>query len=314
MKETAKDEAAPFRFVLFEFLIENCRQTLFTSINPTEVSAVCENIHFMFSFNLIPNRSKTLDMDGGKGSTTGKGYFQATSSNSIDGSHSNNGSLPTQSNVDKLTCDIAKVELVDASGDTPTTTIKPVATKCRNCSCDINRKTRSEESAAGIVQNCPTSMSTSASVNVNTVNPPVNDAIAIATNNLNESKMPNCQPIERQQPPYPTYLPPHFRNLPKTQSLDLVDERSDSVGGLLSASASTTELPKVIHPFDQNRPIYPNVPYSPYGSPYGSPRSGRRRVPLRESRRISIEQTGSFLQLNQYKLMDQIGQVSVFIR
>lgn len=57
------------------------------------------------------------------------------------------------------------------------------------------------------------------------------------------------------------------------------------------------------------RPIYPNVPYSPYGSPYGSPRSTRRRPPLRESRRISIEKSGSFLQLNQYKLMDQIGQV-----
>lgn len=59
----------------------------------------------------------------------------------------------------------------------------------------------------------------------------------------------------------------------------------------------------------ESRPIYPNVPYSPYGSPYGSPRSNRRR-PLRESRRISIEQSGSFLQLNQYKLMDQIGQGS----
>lgn len=241
-----------------------------------------------------------LDMDGGKGSTTGKCYFHTTSG-SIDASHSNNGSLPSQSNVDKLTCDIAKVELADVSGDK--SSIKSTITKCRNCSCDITRNARSEESAAGIVQDCPSSMSTSASVNVSTVNPPVNDAVAIATNNLNQSKMPNCQPNERQ-PPYPTYLPAHFRNLPKTQSLDLADERS------VSASASSSELPKV-HPFDQNRPIYPNVPYSPYGSPYGSPRSGRRRVPLRESRRISIEQTGSFLQLNQYKLMDQIGQVSV---
>ncbi|XP_032597721.1 calcium/calmodulin-dependent protein kinase kinase 1 [Drosophila grimshawi] len=60
----------------------------------------------------------------------------------------------------------------------------------------------------------------------------------------------------------------------------------------------------------ETRPIYPNVPYSPYGSPYGSPRSVRRRPPLRESRRISIEKSGSFLQLNQYKLMDQIGQGS----
>ncbi|KAH8288959.1 hypothetical protein KR044_003173, partial [Drosophila immigrans] len=55
----------------------------------------------------------------------------------------------------------------------------------------------------------------------------------------------------------------------------------------------------------ESRPIYPNVPYSPYGSP----RSVRRRPPLRESRRISIEKSGSFFQLNQYKLMDQIGQV-----
>ncbi|XP_055853315.1 calcium/calmodulin-dependent protein kinase kinase 2 isoform X1 [Episyrphus balteatus] len=60
----------------------------------------------------------------------------------------------------------------------------------------------------------------------------------------------------------------------------------------------------------ESRPIYPNVPYSPYASPYGSPRSHRRKTPLRESRRISIEQSGSFLQLNQYKLMDQIGQGS----
>uniref|UniRef100_A0A8D8FN60 calcium/calmodulin-dependent protein kinase n=1 Tax=Culex pipiens TaxID=7175 RepID=A0A8D8FN60_CULPI len=68
-------------------------------------------------------------------------------------------------------------------------------------------------------------------------------------------------------------------------------------------------LPK-LQTLDQTRPIYPNVPYSPYNSPYGSPRSGRRRTPLRESRRVSIEQTGSFLQLNQYKLLDQIGQGS----
>lgn len=248
-------------------------------------------------------------MDTSKGSSTGKGYFNTTTSGSIDAVHSNNGSVTNQSNVDKLTCDIAKVKVTDVSGDKQTT--KSIVTKCRNCSCDINRKTRSEELAAGILQECPTTsnMSNSACVNVNTVNPPVNDAVAIATNKLNESKMPNC--VERQ-PSYPTYLPPHFRNLPKTQSLDLADERNDEVGGVLSTSAST-ELPKV-HPFDQNRPIYPNVPYSPYGSPYGSPRSGRRRVPLRESRRISIEQTGSFLQLNQYKLMDQIGQVCTYFQ
>lgn len=110
---------------------------------------------------------------------------------------------------------------------------------------------------------------------------------------------PNNVPmfVNRYPNHHPTYLPPHIRNLPKTQSLDLGDSEMPST----FASAKQTS-------FEQNRHIYPNVPYSPYGSPFGSPRN-RRRAPLRESRRISIEQTGSFLQLNQYKLMDQIGQV-----
>ncbi|XP_039299332.1 calcium/calmodulin-dependent protein kinase kinase 1-like isoform X2 [Nilaparvata lugens] len=54
------------------------------------------------------------------------------------------------------------------------------------------------------------------------------------------------------------------------------------------------------------RPIYPDVPFSPYSSP----RSVRRRPPLKESRRVSIDKSGSFLQLNQYRLMDSIGQGS----
>lgn len=94
------------------------------------------------------------------------------------------------------------------------------------------------------------------------------------------------------------YLPAHIRNLPKTQSLDLGDAEIPS--GLLAQQ----------QPYEHNRTIYPNVPFSPYGSPFGSPRANRRCRPLRESRRISIEKSGSFLQLNQYKLLDQIGQVS----
>lgn len=56
------------------------------------------------------------------------------------------------------------------------------------------------------------------------------------------------------------------------------------------------------------RPIYPYCPYSPYGSPQGSPRNRRR--PLRESRRVSIDNTQGGLQLNQYRLLDNIGQGS----
>ncbi|XP_058450838.1 uncharacterized protein LOC131430134 isoform X1 [Malaya genurostris] len=115
------------------------------------------------------------------------------------------------------------------------------------------------------------------------------------------------------------FMTQHIKILPKTQSLDLVDNddlieasnRSESQLDINTAGVSFRGrvLPK-LQTLDQTRPIYPNVPYSPYNSPYGSPRSGRRRAPLRESRRVSIEQSGSFLQLNQYKLLDQIGQGS----
>ena len=116
--------------------------------------------------------------------------------------------------------------------------------------------------------------------------------------------------------------------LPKTQSLDIVDETTianivssencfESINEELMQTAPSDEppqksmMPKVTS-LDSNsscqvRPIFPNLSYSPYGSPRTS------RKPARESRRISIDKNGSFLQLNQYKLMDQIGVVSLKI-
>lgn len=132
-------------------------------------------------------------------------------------------------------------------------------------------------------------------------------------NNINETGINHNTPTPSRYVCDNLSLPPHIRNLPKTQSLDLVDERIEDDSS--SSNENTSNIKGMVSKtpsFDQTRPIYPNVPYSPYGSPYGSPRSGRRRAPLRESRRISIEQSGSFLQLNQYKLMDQIGQVIQF--
>lgn len=90
---------------------------------------------------------------------------------------------------------------------------------------------------------------------------------------------------------------------------------TDGIARSLSSepvAASIKGMISKIKSLDSMRPIYPNVPYSPYGSPFSSPKTFRRttRPPLRESRRISIEQSGSFLQLNQYKLLDQIGQGS----
>lgn len=69
---------------------------------------------------------------------------------------------------------------------------------------------------------------------------------------------------------------------------------------------NTASKPQILY---ETRPIYPNVPYSPYSTPFSSPRSSRRKPAFRESRRISIDKSGSFLQLNQYRLMEQIGQV-----
>lgn len=48
---------------------------------------------------------------------------------------------------------------------------------------------------------------------------------------------------------------------------------------------------------------------SPFVSPVSSPRSSRSRF-FKESRRISIEKTGHHLHLNQYRLLDSIGEVS----
>lgn len=112
--------------------------------------------------------------------------------------------------------------------------------------------------------------------------------------------------------------------LPKTQSLDIVenivDESADGGENCFESineelmqtepsshdSSQSSVMPKL--PLDNNssqaRPIFPNLSFSPYGSPRIS------RKPARESRRVSIDKNGSFLQLNQYKLMDQIGVVS----
>ncbi|KAK2708379.1 hypothetical protein QYM36_014103, partial [Artemia franciscana] len=56
------------------------------------------------------------------------------------------------------------------------------------------------------------------------------------------------------------------------------------------------------------RPLFPNLPYSPYNSPCSSPRL--KRKPLRESQRVSKEVVGDYVQLNQYLLKEPIGQGS----
>ncbi|XP_064095997.1 calcium/calmodulin-dependent protein kinase kinase 1-like isoform X3 [Macrobrachium nipponense] len=96
-----------------------------------------------------------------------------------------------------------------------------------------------------------------------------------------------------------------------------VDENGPTYAPAAGGNAATvssrrgTHIARLIQSKSVNmgdRPIYPNVPFSPYGSPCSSPRLRRR--PLKESRRVSIEKNGEYTQLNQYKLKEAIGQGS----
>ncbi|KAF3427233.1 hypothetical protein E2986_13757, partial [Frieseomelitta varia] len=107
---------------------------------------------------------------------------------------------------------------------------------------------------------------------------------------------------------------PNTSSLKNSASSDIQTPASDKTAddsnvreAISSGEAGTSQGS---HNASQNvsvRPIYPYCPCSPYGSPQGSPRN--RRKPLRESRRVSIDNKEGALQLNQYKLLDNIGQV-----
>ena len=82
------------------------------------------------------------------------------------------------------------------------------------------------------------------------------------------------------------------------------------------AKAAARHTPKIMYSHSEDRfnsgnkqthPIFPSLPYSPYGSPTMSPRL--RRQPTKESRSVSISDGDGYTQLNQYKLKDEIGKV-----
>ena len=81
----------------------------------------------------------------------------------------------------------------------------------------------------------------------------------------------------------------------------------------------TKHAPKIMYSHSEDklmtsseciRPICPSLPYSPYASPSSSPRL--QRQPTKETRRLSFtESEDGWTQLNQYKLKDEIGKVSI---
>lgn len=88
------------------------------------------------------------------------------------------------------------------------------------------------------------------------------------------------------------------------------DKRSSPLGGVgMHRSSSSTSSPIAIPSgmaLHFKRPIFPNLPYSPMSSPSNV---RRRCRPLQLSRHVSIENTGQYVQLNQYLLKEPIGQV-----
>ncbi|KRT79407.1 protein kinase [Oryctes borbonicus] len=107
--------------------------------------------------------------------------------------------------------------------------------------------------------------------------------------------------------------------LKNTSNVPLFENLSISEGYSCKSEQSTTAClsPKLqhTHRFLQSKSVASEIPGSngkgsPYSSPTNSPRTNRKRQPLRESRRVSIEKSGMYIQLNQYKLMDSIGQGS----
>ncbi|XP_028680524.1 calcium/calmodulin-dependent protein kinase kinase 2-like isoform X1 [Erpetoichthys calabaricus] len=98
----------------------------------------------------------------------------------------------------------------------------------------------------------------------------------------------------------------HNQRLPGTREsrarLNLSDRKLS-----LQERSQTPQSPG-FHTGVNGRYIYPSLPYSPVTSPHSSPRLPRR--PTVESHRVSITDLQDCVQLNQYKLKDEIGKGS----
>lgn len=117
---------------------------------------------------------------------------------------------------------------------------------------------------------------------------------------ISECKEPKCDNQDKQD------------KQDKQQNLSQRESSSSGAGLKLFGQSKSASIPtETQQQIGANKLInYPNSQFSPYGSPNSSPRSNRKRQPLKECRRVSIENSGMYMQLNQYKLMGPLGQVS----
>lgn len=130
------------------------------------------------------------------------------------------------------------------------------------------------------------------------------------------SHKPLPPPIPPRTQPGPPRVPP----IPHPSAADTNSESTtplvNNAGSVPVPAKCSNQLRKLIQTHsvveedkdDGARPIYPNLPYSPYTSPCSSPRV--KRKPLVETRTVSTEHNGDYVQLNQYKLQGVVGQGS----
>lgn len=94
---------------------------------------------------------------------------------------------------------------------------------------------------------------------------------------------------------------PHLAE--SNQSIEL----SDECLSLNRLQCSPRHGPKIVYSHSEDHPRIDRL--SPFGSPSSSPRL--RRQPTMETRRVSVTDSDGYMQLNQYKLKNEIGKVKI---
>ncbi|XP_077995359.1 calcium/calmodulin-dependent protein kinase kinase 2-like [Glandiceps talaboti] len=161
-----------------------------------------------------------------------------------------------------------------------------------------------------------------AAVDENSVTSPKNAKTSSSTtpSKVDEDSKTRTQNLLNITPPSPE-TEPRMVHLVKSISVDSCNaSQVRNAQGLSVNDASVLQEENRLSVSDQKprqspRPIFPSLPYSPYASPAVSPTtsptaSRLRRQPTKESTIVSIFDRQSYIQLNQYRLKDEIGKGS----